>query len=182
MPVESPHLPRPLSPHMQSVQTPCASFSYPLTLPHLASQLILSLCRGMCSARRVLLHPMNALAQQAALAVSSSSVTIAYIVNTSLWFRNDGSDQKDRCIGICIPSSHTHATALEPPLPSVLQHGLSSTMGFPSSIAPRVHYPSLPSYVLLLCFLWHLFLTFHLQISAMREMPILSLFVSTFPH
>ncbi|KAI0263663.1 hypothetical protein BGY98DRAFT_1046125, partial [Russula aff. rugulosa BPL654] len=35
---------------------------------------------------------------------------------------------------------------MDPTKRTAVLHGLSSTMGFPSSIAPRVHYPSLPSY------------------------------------
>ena len=65
------------------------------------------------------------------------------------------------------PPPHTHATVLESPRPSVLHHGLSSTTGFPSSISPRVHYPSFPSYVCLLRFPRHPFL--NLPLADIRD-------------
>lgn len=84
-----------------------------------------------------------------------------------------------------LPPTHTHTTVLESPRPSALQHGLSSTAAFPSSIASRVHYPSFPPYVCQLLFPWHPFSNLpHLQTSVMHEMPISSsrLFASIFSH
>jgi len=71
--------------------------------------------------------------------------------------------------------------------PSTLQHGLPPLTGFLPSIAPRVHYPPFPSYVLFIMLPSHpfsFFLTSCRQISVMRVMHTSSsrLFVSTFFH